>query len=355
MEVGRRVAPPWRYGREGGRAWNGFEAGKGILVASVDRKPATPLRFFREEELASFERDGVVCARGLLDPDTIDHLRDALEDAIEKLSVLGKEALNRENRGFHGDIFVWKLHDAFRDLALFSVLPALAHQVLGTATVNFFYEQFFVKRAGSPVDTPWHQDIPFWPVTGSQIASFWITLDPVTRESSGLEFVRGSHRWKERFKAVTPGHDAYMMDTDLPVAPNYAELREEYDVVGWDMEPGDVLLFGPVVVHGSAGNASNERDRRALAFRYCGGDVRYAPRHATMPLLWDHGLEPGDRLEGNLFPQVWPEVKEEEVARRMEGPEPPSEAQIAAFMKHLSDTGFGPDGEKRSLVEPAAE
>ncbi|MCH2173410.1 phytanoyl-CoA dioxygenase family protein [Myxococcota bacterium] len=313
-------------------------------------KPAVPSRYFTEEELSTFERDGVVCARGLLDQETIHHLREALEDAIEKLSILGKSALNRESKGFHGDIFVWKLHDAFRDLALFSVLPALSHQVLGTATINFFYEQFFVKRAGSPVDTPWHQDIPFWPVSGTQIVSFWIPLDPVTRESSGLEFVLGSQNWNERFKAVTPGHDAYLMDTDLPTAPNYAEQRSDYDVVGWDMDPGDVILFGPVVCHGSAGNASNTIDRRALAFRYCGEDVRFAPRHATMPLLWDHGLEPGDRLGGSLFPQVWPEVIEDEIARRMAGPEPPSQAQIGAFMKHLEETGFGPTGEKRTIL-----
>ena len=316
-------------------------------------RPAEPSRLFTADELEAFERDGVVCARDLLDTATIDHLRASLEDAIEKLSVLGKNALNDEEQGFHGDIFVWKLHDAFRDLALFSSLPALAQQVLGTETVNFFYEQFFVKRAGSPVDTPWHQDIPFWPVAGSQIASFWITLDPVTRESSGLEFVRGSHRWEERFKAVTPGHDPYMMDTDLPIAPNFAEHRDEHDVVGWDMEPGDVLLFGPTVCHGSAGNASNEHDRRALAFRYCGGDVRFAPRHATMPLLWDHGLEPGDRLTGSLFPQVWPHALEEEVGRRMEGPEPPSEQAVGAFLKHLADTGFGPKGKNRSFFEGA--
>lgn len=312
-------------------------------------RPAAPSRFFTAEELETYRRDGVVCARGLLDAATIDHLREALEDALEKLSILGKDALNRESQGFHGDIFVWKLHDVFRDLALFSSLPALAHQILGTETINFFYEQFFVKRAGCQVDTPWHQDIPFWPVAGSQIVSFWITLDSVTRESSGLEFVRGSQHWDERFKAVTPGHDAYMMDTDLPVAPNYAECRDEYDVVGWNMEPGDVILFGPVVCHGSAGNASNTHDRRALAFRYCGPDVHFAPRHATMPLLWEHGLEPGDRLQGNLFPQVWPQVIDEEVARRMAGPEPPSEKQVGAFMKHLADTGFGPTGEKVSL------
>ena len=320
--------------------------GRGDFHAMDLPNSARPARMLKAEELEALEVDGVVCARGLLDPETIESLRVALEDAIENLPVLGG-ALNRANQGFHGDIFVWKLSDAFRDLAFFSCLPALAQQVLQTPSVRFFYEQFFVKRAGCPVDTPWHQDIPFWPVSGDQIISFWITLDPVSRASSGLEFVAGSHHWRERFRAVTPGHDPYMMDTDLPIAPNYADQRDRYEVVGWDMEPGDVLLFGPVVCHGSDANASNSRDRRALAFRYHGPDVRFAPRHATMPLLWEHGLEPGDPLAGPLFPQVWPEVIPGEVERRMEGPEPPSPAMIQKFLEHLVAEGFGPDGEKK--------
>ena len=313
--------------------------------------PAEPSRWLTDPEIAAYERDGVVCARALLDLPLIDHLREALEHAIAEENVLANALA--AGKGFHGDIFVWKLNDAFRDLALFSCLPRLANQILRSQRVNFFYEQFFVKRAGSPVETPWHQDIPFWPVAGEQIVSFWITLDPVTRESSGLEFVRGSHRWPQRYKAVTPSYDPYMMDTDLPTAPDFSKLREQHDVVGWDMQPGDVLVFGPTVCHGSDANLSNEHDRRALAFRYAGDDVTFAPRHATMPLLWEHGLEAGDRLGGSLFPQVLPAAIEDEIATRMQGPEAPSPKMLQAFMQHLSETGFGPGGEKRPLSDEA--
>ena len=311
-------------------------------------QPASPIRFLDAAELRAFEDDGAICARGLLDPATIEGLQVALEDALQKLHVI-KVNLPSEDDGFSGDVFTWKLHDGFRDFALFSALPTLAQQILGTDTVNFFYEQFFVKRAGCPIETPWHQDIPFWPVEGSQIVSFWITLDPVSRASSGLEFVRGSHRWSTRYKAVAPKRDGYLADTDLPEAPDYSRLRDDYDVIGWDMNPGDVIIFGPTVMHGSAGNASNLHDRRAVAFRYAGRDVRYAPRHATMPLLWEHGLEPGDALTGSLFPRVWPNVIDSEVARRMQGPEPPAGANVTAFRQHLVEHGFGPGGTKKTI------
>lgn len=321
-------------------------ADRGLQLPS----PPEPHRWLTDDELAAYDRDGVVCARGLLDLPLIERLRAALEDVISSQSVLARNLTAGE--GFHGDIFVWKLNDEFRDLALFSYLPKLANQVLRSKRVNFFYEQFFVKRAGCAVETPWHQDIPFWPVAGSQIVSFWITLDTVTRESSGLEFVRGSQKWTQRYKAITPNHDPYMMDSDLPPAPDFSKRRDEHDVIGWDMEPGDVLLFGPTVCHGSDGNHSNEHDRRALAFRYSGDDVTFAPRHATMPLLWEHGLEPGDGLGGPLFPQVLPTVREDEIHTRWNGPEPPSPKALEAFLAHLNATGFGPDGKKRSRSEP---
>lgn len=310
--------------------------------------PQSVRRDFTTDELKALDEDGVICARGLLDMDTIELLRKAIEDAIAQINAFAGENAKIDD-GFSGDVFVWKLHDGFRDLALFSSLPALAQQVLSTERVNFFYEQFFVKRAGSPVSTPWHQDIPFWPVQGNDLISFWITLDPVTQESSGLEFIKGSHRWPERFKAISPGEDPYFADTDMPMPPTDVQLRADHEILGWDMEPGDVLVFGPTILHGSGGNASNQNDRRALAFRYSGPDVTYAPRHATMPLLWPHGLSAGDPLGGPLFPQVWPAVIEEEIAVRMAGPEFPDMGLIEDFQKMLSDTGHGPDSDKPSL------
>lgn len=292
--------------------------------------PDHPQRALTEAEMESYDRDGVVFARGLFDKAWVDRMAVALDEVVAHPTEYG-DAVSMRDQGFSGDLFLWKQFDEFRDFVYESPAARIAAQLLRSKRVNFFYDQLFVKPIGCHVATPWHQDVTFWPVEGEQLCSIWLTFDEVSRESSGLEFVRGSHRWPNRFKAVTPDYNAYMMDSDLEDPPDIDSQREKYDLLCWDMEPGDVLLFNSLVVHGSTGNHDTQRARRALSSRWAGDDVRFAPRHATMPLFWQHGLSPGDPLGGPLFPRVLPEPIAAEGARRAQGPEPqdPEVAQAA--------------------------
>jgi ectoine hydroxylase-related dioxygenase (phytanoyl-CoA dioxygenase family) len=74
-------------------------------------------------------------------------------------------------------------------------LPPIAAQFFESAKVNLFYDQLFVKEPGTENRTRWHNDLPYWPVRGRQIMSFWVAVDPVTVDSGALEFIRGSHAW----------------------------------------------------------------------------------------------------------------------------------------------------------------
>ena len=73
----------------------------------------------------------------------------------------------------------------------------IAGRIMESSTATFLYDQMLVKEPGSQQRTPWHQDQPYWAVSGFQVCSIWMPLDPVPREVS-LEFVRGSHRWHAR-------------------------------------------------------------------------------------------------------------------------------------------------------------
>ncbi len=265
--------------------------------------PEQPLRDLTETEVEAFHRDGVVCVRAAIAARWIDRVAAAIERTIRKPTPIGAMQ-SRPDQGFTNDIFLWIDDEDYRAFVFDSPAARLAHQAMRSRTVTFFYDQVFVKEPGTQIPTPWHHDLTFWPIDGRQICSIWMPLDPVTRASSGLEYVRGSHRWNKRFKAITPDYNAYMMASDLEDPPDIDRHRDQYDLVSWDMEPGDVILFHPLVVHGSGGNSSATRRRRALATRWLGDDVVFAPRPATMPVPLEPRLEPGERMHGRFFPRL---------------------------------------------------
>ncbi len=292
-----------------------------------------PLRWLDDDEIRAYDEHGVILARGLFPAAWIERMAKAVDRTVARPTPMG-DAVSIKEQGFAGDLFLWKTDDDFRDWVYDSPAALVARQVLRSKRVRHFYDQLFVKPPGCHVPTPWHHDVTFWPVDVEcrSLCSIWITFDPVTRESSGLEFVRGSHHWPNRFKAITPNHDLYMMDSDFEDPPDIDGHRDDYDLFCPDMEPGDCLIFDAHVVHGSSTNHSTEVTRRAFSTRWAGEGVTYDPRHATMPLLWTHGLEAGDEIGGPLFPQVLPAPLPGEDERRTGGPELPDPELVKAFL-----------------------
>lgn len=300
-----------------------------------------PLRTLSDAEIEEYDERGVIHARGLFGDDWIQRMAVAVDRICTTPTFLGK-AVSKADDGFAGDLFVWMFDDDFRDWIYDSPAAKIAQQLLRSREVWHFYDQLFVKPAGCQVPTPWHHDITFWPVDVEcrNLVSIWITFDAVDRESSGLEFVVGSHRWPERFKAITPTYEPYMMASDFEDPPDIDGHRDDYELFCPDTEPGDCLIFNAHILHGSSSNYSTERNRRAFSTRWAGEGVTFDGRRATMPLLWDHGLRDGERLGGSLFPRVLPAPIEGECARHTGPSEPPD----PVYMKGVLDEMFGRGG-----------
>ena len=298
--------------------------------------PDAPIRELTVEEIEAYDRDGVICARGLFNDAWVERMAGAVDRIVAHPTFYGDQVSLAEN-SFSNDLFLWKQDDDFRDFIYDSPAAQVANMVLRSQQVHSFYDQLFVKPPGCHVPTPWHHDVTFWPIEGEQVCSIWMIFDPVTRDSSGLEFVRGSHRWPKRFKAITPDYNPYMMASDLEDAPDIDGHREDYDLAVWDMQPGDVLIFNGLVVHGSTGNHTTDLTRRAFSSRWTGDDIRFAPRHPTMPLFWPHGLRKGDPMGGPLFPRILPHPIEPEGRVRTRGPEPPDPEIAKSIAERVRD------------------
>ena len=208
-------------------------------------------------------------------------------------------------------MYMWRRDPEFRAAALESPAPAIAAQLMGSASADFFYDQLFVKEPGTAHPTPWHQDQPYWPVKGWQITSVWIALDPIDRSNGAVEFIAGSHRWGVNYRP-TPfrkGHEIKFTDSDLVQIPDIDADRSQ--VRHQMVEDGARRLPGV---------PRHDRPRRARATTrqaHAGAGCRCAipattratirgPAHSSFRYKPD--LAAGAPMTCDLFPRVWPKV-----------------------------------------------
>lgn len=258
-------------------------------------------------DVDAYDRDGVVCLRSQFDSHWIERLHAAIERDLASPGPNATNFAEGSSAGkFFGDMFMWKGDSDFRAAALESPAASIAASVMQSRRADFFYDQLFVKEPGTAHPTPWHQDQPYWPVKGWQIATVWIALDSIGRSNGAVEFVAGSHRWGINYRP-TPfrkGHELKFSGSDLAPIPNIDAQRAQYDIRWWRMEPGDCLVFHAMIVHGAPGNDTPGARRRGLALRYTGDDARYDPRPGTFQFPYEPLLVQGAPMECALFPRV---------------------------------------------------
>jgi len=273
-----------------------------------------------EAQLPQAARDffahGVALLRQAFDAEWIDELRAGVEKNIAAPTVRGR-VWNRDAQGrvcFY-DSQAWRDIGEYRDFVERSPAAAIAAKLLNTSRVNFFFDAIFVRSPGAQFRTPFHQDEPYWSVDGFDTCSLWMPLVAVEK-ASALEFVRGSHRWNRRFKQTNFGdltgdardqrREADEAAEDFPDIDNH---RGDYDIISWDMAPGDCVAFNGRTIHGGSGNLAPGRDLKVFNTQWLGDDVRVCFREQGMDP--DHsqcmralGLKPGRRIGGALYPEV---------------------------------------------------
>lgn len=92
---------------------------------------------------------------------------------------------------------------------------------------------------------------------------------------------------------------------DYETVPDVESARDDYDIISFDLEPGDVYAFHALVLHGASGNISEQVRRRGYTVRYTGDDVIYSSHPGTNRALRNSLLTDGDRLDSNQYPLVW--------------------------------------------------
>ena len=287
------------------------------LLMPIDervREKVTP------DVVAAFESDGAVCIRQLLTPAEVALIRDGIDTNIARPSPRAKIASQPGDPGFFIEDFCnWQHIETYRRAIFDSALAAAAGALMRSRRVRLYHDHMLTKEPGTRQRTPWHQDQPYYNVEGQQNVSMWMPVDPVRRQST-LEIVAGSHRGPWLMPRTFMDNQAKWFPegslADLPDIEAARQLDGGPRIVGWEIEPGDVVCFHMLALH-AAGGVDGDRRRRVFSVRFLGDDVRHAPRawatSPEFPGLRDE-LAAGAPMDHALFPVLWEAAQEHDHA-----------------------------------------
>ena len=314
-------------------------------------KSTQPLRPVTDAERRAFAENGVVHLPGIYPPHWVERLAMELDDVFAQHDARHAQAngvfSGDSQRGASADLVVglgrdmaehpdtkfavegdrsvplkgrsivetaashW--HDGMRRHNVQGPLGHIVHEATGSTRVVFYCDQLFLKEPGSRVKTPFHQDKPYFLVDGGDVAVAWVPVDVVDRDNGAMRYVRGSHLWGRTFKpsdfrtetGTFPEVGGISLDGLDTLDPS--QLRDE-DIVYFDAQPGDVIIHHWATLHGSTGNVSATRTRRAASVRFALDGCRFHRRPSSPePFRFTVHLAEGAPLESDpRFEVVWP-------------------------------------------------
>lgn len=149
-----------------------------------------------------------------------------------------------------------ELYNYVLEPALLSAIRTIVGDEVFSISTNVFN-----KPPGVDGRHPMHQDLRYFRIRpADSIVAAWTALNPATRDNGCLAVMPGSHRDQlhqhgdPEWDYVNAGFFA-IEDIDL-------EKR-----VHVELEPGDTILFHPLLIHGSGKNRS-DRFRRAISTHF---------------------------------------------------------------------------------------
>jgi hypothetical protein len=230
-----------------------------------------------------FTADGAICVRSALTAADMARMEELFSHVVEHPGPLAMRPFSKGEGQTYTDFFNMAEWPHYRQVYEETALPRLVCDAWGSNDIWFFYDQVWWKSGGETQRTPWHQDASSVPILGRDQAVVWIPLEPLA-QSESLEFVRGSHHGPNYFvggqlrsrKPIRSDFDPNLCpgaaDGGLPLLPDIEANRQDFDIISWAMEPGDVLIFHLATLHGGAPTRPGG-ERRTVSFRYFGRDA----------------------------------------------------------------------------------
>jgi phytanoyl-CoA hydroxylase len=215
-----------------------------------------------------FEENGFTIFRKVIDQELLVEANQHIEFLAEKYKGLRPEH-------YH--------HPLIRDDAFWVRLVTddrlldIAELFLGPDIVNFT-AHYICKPPYDGHSVLWHQDGAYWSLQPMKAVSLWLAIDYSGIENGCLKMIPGTHKLPiQRLKVCDDTPNMLYSTADYEVDSSIA-----IDII---LEPGDVSVHNPFIIHGSEANFSPNR-RCGLDMGFISASTRITSRNLYLnPIL----------------------------------------------------------------------
>ncbi len=171
-------------------------------------------------------------------------------------------------------------HLAFPFLAELATHPTIVgcvQQLVGD-DVSLWSTVLFIKEPDSAAFVSWHQDAHYMALEPDNFVTAWLALTPSTVENGCVSVLPGTHTTRST-------HTDTFADNNILTRGQQVLGVDETTAVHLELEPGQMSLHHPWLIHGSQPNRSATRRVGIAMQSYLGANVRPTKgEHHVVPI-----------------------------------------------------------------------
>lgn len=251
-----------------------------------------------QEHIDFYQQNGFVQVNDVLAPSEVTELATAMEEAMEapetELAVRNGERTSAYYRVLNQKVNAWRDHGGVAKFSCSGQLADMARRLAGVSGIRMFHDHILWKMPGDSKPTPWHQDMPYWPMEEPKALSLWLTVDDVDEQNGCMMFVPKSHE-AGKLKAIS-----LVEPEDIFSFASHSKASTNKPIIA-PLHAGSCTFHSGLTFHYAHANQT-DKARRVLAIIYMPDGTIYTGKSH---LITDgKGLRTGEPFRGGLFPRL---------------------------------------------------
>ncbi len=246
----------------------------------------------RDDQVREFHELGFIRLDDVLTRGELEQARTDLAEAMARPAGIDRTGNPEYDRIFLQKVNLWEAHAGIRAITCHPRLAGIAARLAGVPRVRLWHDHALIKPHVDSKPSPWHQDLPYWPMLDEGALSCWLALDDVDELNGCMSFVPRSHTWG-RLPPINLANPQSIFD--LVPEP---ETRD-FTPVARPLRAGSCTFHHGLTFHSAPANRGTA-PRRALVVIYMPDGTRYSGKtHCVTDGL---GQEVGAPIAGERFP-----------------------------------------------------